>query len=239
MGGAQRPWLFPQLVAITRRWLDEYVTTGPKITKGYLLLVQACNRAAEKVYDSIISQPGNRQPVLMPIVRRFDSSGSTDDVHFITRKVVMDPPPVKSHLNHVVLDGLRGNSWEEGLAQALEANPRVKSYVKNERLGFTIPYVHEGRTHDYVPDFLVRLVTEQDDMERTLIVEVSGSRKSPGPTAAKRDTARNQWCAAVNNWGEFGRWGYVEVQNPAQAGPLLEEAIDNLYADRPIIGLPV
>ena len=50
----------------------------------------------------------------MPIVRRFDSAGSTDDVHFITRKVVMDPPPAKSHLNHVVLDGLRGNSWEEG-----------------------------------------------------------------------------------------------------------------------------
>ncbi len=239
LGGAQRPWLFPQLVAITRQWLDEYVTTAPGITKGYLLLVQACARAAEKVYDSIISQSGNRQPVLMPIIRRFDSSGSTDDVHFMTRKVVMDPPPVKSHLNQVVLDGLRGNSWEEGLAQALEANPRVKSYVKNERLGFTIPYVHEGRTHDYVPDFLVRLVTDAGDVERTLIIEVSGSRKSPGPTTAKADTARNQWCAAVNNWGEFGRWGYVEVHNPDSARPLLREAIDNLYADRPIIGLPV
>jgi type III restriction enzyme len=164
--------------------------------------------------------------------------GSTDEVRFLTRKVVMDPPPTKSHLNHVVLDGIRGNSWEEGLAQALEADPRVKSYVKNERLGFTIPYVHEGRTHDYVPDFLVRLVTEPADVERTLIIEVSGSRKSPGPTAAKAETARNQWCAAVNNWGEFGRWGYVEVRNPADAAPLLDAAIENLYADRPIIGLP-
>lgn len=239
LGGAPRPWLFPQLISIAKRWLDGYVTTGPGVTKGYLLLVQACARAAEKVYDSIISQPGNRQLVLMPIVRRFDSSGSTDEVHFISRKVVMSPPPMKSHLNHVVLDGLRGNSWEEGLAQALEANPRVKAYVKNERLGFTIPYVHAGRTHDYVPDFLVRLVTEPDDVERNLIIEVSGSRKSPGPTAAKADTARNQWCAAVNNWGEFGRWGYIEVHDPAHAGPLLEAAIDNLYADRPIIGLPV
>jgi type III restriction enzyme len=238
LGGAQRPWLFPQLVAITRQWLDECFTTGPGVTRGHLLLIQACNRAAEKVYGSIISQPGNRQPVLMPIIHRFDSSGSTDDVHFITRKVVMDPPPIKSHLNHVVLDGLRGNSWEEGLAQALEANPRIKCYVKNERLGFTIPYVHEGRTHDYIPDFLVRLVTGPDDVERTLIIEVSGSRKSPGPTAAKAGTARNQWCAAVNNWGEFGRWGYVEVHNPNNAGSLLQEAIDNLYADRPIIGLP-
>jgi type III restriction enzyme len=175
----------------------------------------------------------------MPIIRRFDPIGSTDDVRFVTRKVVMDPPPTKSHLNHVVLDGVRGNSWEEGLAQLLEGDQRVRGYVKNERLGFTIPYVHEGRTHEYVPDFLVRLVPKsEDDVERTLIVEVSGSRKSPGPTAAKADTARNQWCAAVNNWGEFGRWGYVEVHNPADASALLDEAIDNLYADLPIIGLP-
>ena len=238
LGGAQRPWLFPQLVAIARRWLDGCVTTDSGVTKGHLLLTQAGSRAAEKVFSSIIRYPGSRQPVLMPIIRRFDPIGSTDEVRFITRKVVMDPPPVKSHLNHVVLDGLRGNSWEEGIALAMERNPRVKSYVKNERLGFTIPYVHEGRTHEYVPDFLVRLVTQPEDVERTLIVEVSGGRKSPGPTAAKADTARTQWSAAVNNWGEFGRWGYVEVHNPVDAGLLLQDAIDNLYADRPIIGLP-
>lgn len=238
LGGAPRPWLFPQLVGIARQWLDECVTTEGGVTKGHLLLTQAGARAAEKVFSSIIRYPGSRQPVLMPIIRRFDSSGSTDDVHFVTRKVVMDPPPTKSHVNQVVLDGLRGNSWEEGLAQALENDPRVKSYVKNERLGFTVPYVHEGRTHEYVPDFLARLVTEPEDVERTLIIEVSGSLKSPGPTAAKADTARNQWCAAVSNWGEFGRWGYIEVHNPIDAGPLLREAIDNLYADRAIIGLP-
>lgn len=239
--GAQRPWLFPQLVTITRRWLDECVTTAAGITKGYLLLTEPGASAAERVFSSIIRyDPANEngQPVLMPIVRRFDSAGSTDDVRFTTRKVVMDPPPEKSHLNHVVLDGIRGNSWEEGIARALERDPRVKSYVKNERLGFMIPYVHEGRTHEYVPDFLARLVTESGDVDRTLIIEVSGGLKSPGPTAAKADTARNQWCAAVNNWGEFGRWGYVEVHNPADAGPFLREAIDNLYADRPIVGLP-
>ena len=237
--GVERPWLFPQLADICRRWLDECVTADPGVTKGCLLLTQACARAAEKVFGSITRYPENRAAVLMPIVRRFDPIGSTDEVRFVTRKVVMDPPPTKSHLNHVVLDGVRGNSWEEGLAQLLEGDQRVRGYVKNERLGFTIPYVHEGRTHEYVPDFLVRLVPKsEDDVERTLIVEVSGSRKSPGPTAAKADTARNQWCAAVNNWGEFGRWGYVEVHNPADASALLDEAIDNLYADLPIIGLP-
>ena len=55
---------------------------------------------------------------------------------------------------------------------------------------------------------------------------------------AKAETARNQWCAAVNNWGEFGRWGYVEIGNMANASKLLNEAIRNLYADAPVIGLP-
>jgi type III restriction enzyme len=236
--GVERPWLFPQVVEICRRWLRECVTTDPGVTKGHLLLTEPAARAADRVYSSIIQQKDNRIPVLMPIVRRFDPEGSTAEVHFATRKVVMSPPPDKSHLNQVVLDGDRGNSWEEGLAEILERDPRVHSYVKNERLGFTIPYIHEGRSHEYVPDFLVRLVTELEDVTRTLIVEVSGSRKSPGPTAAKADTARNRWCAAVNNWGEFGRWGYVEVHHPMEARALLHDAIENLYADRPIIGQP-
>jgi type III restriction enzyme len=237
--GVERPWLFPQLVNICRRWLDTCVTTDPAVTKGYLLLAQARARAAEKVFGSIVSYPENRSSVLLPVVRRFDPEGSTDNVRFVTRKVVMDPPPTKSHLNHVVLDGLRGNSWEEGLARILEHDDRVLSYVKNERLGFTIPYVHEGRSHDYVPDFLVRLITETDEVDRTLIVEVSGSQKSPGPTKAKANTARNQWCAAVNNDGRWGRWGYIEVHNPLQDWPDLDAAVDALYQDQPIIGLPV
>jgi type III restriction enzyme len=247
LGGAPRPWLFPQLVRIARRWLDECVTAEPGVAKGHLLLAQAGDLAAEKVFSSIIRNPagggseggeGGRRPLLMPVVRRFDSSGSTEEVHFITRKAVMNPPPVKSQLNHVVLDGQRGSSWEEGLARSLEQDPRVRSYVKNERLGFAIPYVHEGRTHEYVPGFLARLVTEPPDVDRTLIIEVSGTLKAPGPAAAKADAARHQWCAAVNNWGVFGRWGYVEVHQPADAGRLLRDAIDGLYAGRPAVGLP-
>jgi type III restriction enzyme len=106
-------------------------------------------------------------------------------------------------------------------------------------LGFTIPYVYEGRSHEYVPDFLVRLVPRSEDDEvRTLIVEVSGSQKSPGPTKAKAETARDQWCAAVNNWGEYGRWGYVEVHDPWKEWYRLDEAIDRLYRDdRELLGL--
>jgi type III restriction enzyme len=240
-GDAVRPWLFPRLVQISREWLDECVTTEPGVTMGYLLLAQPGAVAAEKIYGAIAryGEERDRPQLVMPIIRAFDSGGSTRGVGFLTRKVVMDPPPTKSHVNHVVLDGPRGNTWEEGLARHLENDSRVAAYVKNERLGFTIPYVHQGRSHDYVPDFLVRLAPKEDgEQARTLIVEVSGTQKSPGPTKAKAETARDQWCAAVNNWGEFGRWGYVEVHDPWREWHLLDTAIHRLYGDdRELLGL--
>jgi hypothetical protein len=78
----------------------------------------------------------------------------------------------------------------------------------------------------------------QEKIDPRVIVEVSGSRKSPGPTEAKAETARNQWCAAVNNDGSYGRWGYVQIRTPAHEASLLDAAIDALYRDQPIIGLP-
>jgi type III restriction enzyme len=231
LDGIERPWLFPQFVAISKQWLEGYVTRDSDVPVGYLLLAQSGAEATEKIANAIVRYPGSRDPVVLPILRPFDDRGSTDHVHFLTRKVVMDPPPVKSHLNHVVLDGARGNSWEEELARLLEKDDRVHSYVKNERLGFAIPYVHQGRSHEYVPDFLVRLVPGfEGDGDRTLVVEVSGGLKSPGPTKAKAATARDQWCPAVNNWGEFGRWGYVEIHDPAQEADALSAAIDALYS---------
>ena len=225
----RRPWLFPQLLGIARRWMSDCLTLGPDVPVGQLLFDLDKARAAEKVYSAIAEAQDEEDQRLLPLLRRFDRWASTEGVHFITRKATMKPEPDKSHLNHVVLDGVRGNSWEEALAASLENDPRVRSYAKNERLGFSIPYVHEGRTHDYIPDFLVAL-NGPGDVERTLIVEVSGSRKSPGPTEAKANTARTLWCPSVNAIAEFGLWAYVEVHNPKADLAALGAAIDELLA---------
>ena len=88
-----------------------------------------------------------------------------------------------------------------------------------------------------MPDFLVRLVERPDDEVRTLIIEVSGGRKSPGPTHAKAATALHQWCPAVNNHGGFGRWGYVEIKDMDSAATMLDADIENLYRDGTVTGL--
>jgi type III restriction enzyme len=233
-----RPWLFPNLVEIAREWLDTCVTVDTDTTIGMLLLSEGTHLAAERVFEALIKYEGHRERRLLPILRPFDSEGLTDDVQFFTRKAVIDA--TKSHVNRVVLDGPGGNTWEEILALLLEQQSDVAAYVKNDHLDFAIPYVHEGRSYDYVPDFLVRLQQRGDDIVRTLIVEVSGGKKSahsPGSVKAKADTARYQWCAAVNNHGGFGRWGFVEVKDPVTAQDYLGGWIDNLYEDGTVTGL--
>jgi type III restriction enzyme len=227
---AARPWLFPRLSELAGRWLRECVTFGADAFVGLLLPAQHLHAATEKLFGVILNQEGKRSEVLVPMFRRFDPEGSTADVDFLTRKVVVEA--TKSQVSHVVLDGIRGNpnTWEEGVAAILEKHSDVGAFVKNDHLGFTIPYVYEGRSHQYWPDFLVRLNHDISGQECTLIIEVSGGQKSPGPTQAKADTARDLWCAAVNNHGGWGRWGYIEIKDIAHAGPMINQAIKNMSA---------
>ena len=105
------------------------------------------------------------------------------------------------------------------------------SYVKNDGLDFMIPYLHAGVQYDYKPDFLVRLEPRDadDETERYLIIEVSGTFKDQEKRSAKADTAEHKWCAAVNNHGGFGRWGFVEIDDMTHAGSKLQAAIDRLH----------
>lgn len=226
--GELRPWLFPRLVELSRRWLDECVTFGDDAFVGLLLPAQHLHVAAEKLFNALLSQEGNRSEILLPRFLRFDNEGTTADVDFLTRKAVIEAS--KSQVSHVVLDGIKGNTWEEAVAGILEAHPEVRSYVKNDHVGFNVPYVHEGRSHQYVPDFLVALHPDHDGERRTLIVEVSGGRKSPGPTQAKAETARDQWCVAVTNHGGYGTWSYLELTDMSRAEAELDAAIARLAA---------
>jgi len=163
------------------------------------------------------------------VFRPFDHVGSTAEVDFSTTKDVYPADEERSHVNFVVLDGPTGNTWERAIAQAIEALPNVAAYVKNDHLGFTIPYTHAGRSRQYLPDFLVRLRDPGDGGSYNLIVEVSGGHKPPGPTQEKAQAARGLWVPAMNNHGGFGRWTYCEITDPTRAKQDLTQAIDALY----------
>ena len=205
--------------------------------------------AAEAIFNAVTRLEGedDRRPRLRPILRAGVPSSSTSVVGFRTRKKV--EATQFSHVNHVTLDGKDGNEWERSLARTCEKLCEVgllTSYVKNDHLGFEIPYIHKGISHIYWPDFLLKLSTEacaeaiDPGIERFLIVEVSGTMKSPGPTKEKARTARDSWCVAVNNHGGFGRWGYRELGKNGvdNAETELRAAIRSLARDEAIIGDP-
>ncbi|WP_240643923.1 BPTD_3080 family restriction endonuclease [Antribacter gilvus] len=235
--GDRRPWLFPRLAGLCREWIERNVRVENGYSFNALRLVEAQAELADQINASLTSQTENRRPVLRPVLRTFDPVGHTGEVSFETRKKSRDT--VKSEVSHVVLDGKDGNTWEDELANVCESIADVEAYVKNDHLGLTIPYIHKGRSHDYLPDFVLKLRQRDDDVQRFLIVEVSGGQKAPGPTQIKATTARDSWCAAVNNHGGFGRWGYLEVGlHKALFFNRVRQAIDLHYADRPIVGDP-
>lgn len=127
--------------------------------------------------------------------------GSTVEVDFETRR---EPyPVVKSHINAVVPDTAK---WEQSAAYRLDTNDLVYSFVKNAGLGFAIPYLHNGEHHEDVPDFIVRMV---DDEERYLILETKGY----DPLGDVKAQAAQRWVRAVNAVGDFGNWDYVVVSD--------------------------
>ena len=229
---ALKPWLFPQMAQIARQWLDGYVTPSPHPELGLLLLAQVKARAAERIFDAIVRQEGARPEVLRPRFSAFEPFGSTDRVDFLTRKPVVPFAVTKSHVSTVVLDGKDGNTWEEAVAGFCETDPRVAAYVKNDHLEFKIPYLFDGVPCDFVPDFLLRLASRPDDpVVRTLIVEVSGGQKDQAKREVKAQTARYQWCVAVNNHGGCGVWGFAEIDDMTHAAFELGQAIEDLYAN--------
>lgn len=102
------------------------------------------------------------------------------------------------------------------MARVLEEMDEAVHYVKNQSLGFTLPYSVNGEDYQYNPDFIARTDDgrgQEDQYNR--IIEVTGERKLEKDS--KVSTARNLWVPAGNNHGGFERGGFVEVTDPWDA----------------------
>lgn len=209
---AVQAWRFPQLLEISRKWLNECVTCKDNTFPQLLLLIELAHDAADRIYQSIVgAQESQRR--LLPILQPYDTIGSTAWVDFDTTRPVYATDAAKCHISHVVADT---DSWEQKLAQSLEEMPEVVRYAKNHNLGFTIPYTINGEEKRYIPDFIACLDDGRGPNDLLhLLIEVTGERKKD--KEAKTATARNLWVPAVNNDGSFGRWDFLEISDPWDA----------------------
>lgn len=207
--GNLKPWLFPQLLAITKQWRQQCLTLKDDTFPQMLLWIQFALEAANRIYRSIVDATAGER-VLKPILYPYDTEGSTSVVDFDTSRAVYATREDRCHISHVVADT---DSWEQKMAQTLESMDQVASYFKNHNVGFTIPYTLNGQERNYVPDFVLKLRTSAGEVN--LIVEVTGEKRTD--KEAKVATARSLWVPAVNNHGGFGRWGFAEITDPWDA----------------------
>ena len=200
--------LFGQLKRICHQWMNEgYLRfTAPDTYPAQLLYMELADMACERIVSAITADLVGDRPI-QAILDAYNPIGSTMSVRFSTTKQSLwESDPRKCHVNWVVCD----SSWEKEFARIAEAHPRVLSYVKNQSLGFEIPYVVAGTKRKYIPDFIVQ-VNDENEEPVNVIVEVKGERKEVDKI--KAETARNYWVPGVNNLGEFGRWAFVELRS--------------------------
>jgi type III restriction enzyme len=221
-----KPYLFPAVLTIVKRWLSEALFCKDNTFPQMLLLIGLAHDAADKIYNCIVrSQEGDQ--VIKPILRPYDVLGSSKYVDFDTTKPTYLTHADKCHVSHVVADT---DSWEQKLAETLEDMSDVVCYVKNQSLGFTIPYTIDGESKNYYPDFIAKMKVEGEEDPVNLVIEVSGQRKKD--KVARVSAAQSLWIPAINNHGEFGRWAFVEVTDPWDCIELIRSAVaKNHFSD--------
>lgn len=190
--------LFPQLVPIVERFVKHHVTFPSTSTLKQLVTAPFYGWAIERLVQHIVPDESAGEAPELPRFELQRPEGSTADVDYWTSKETR--PTQKSHVNYLVADTTK---WEQQAGYYIEKHGEVSAYVKNAGLGFAIPYLHDGLPHDYIPDFIIRLVST--GKPRHLILETKGY----DPLDEIKEAAAHRWCAAVNADARFGQWSFA------------------------------
>ncbi|HEY7336210.1 MAG TPA: hypothetical protein VH639_15075 [Bryobacteraceae bacterium] len=204
--------LFPQMQRIVARYLEEYVDPVAPAHLLDVFLSPYYGLVVERLLEAIRPDTSQGEAPEIPRYEGNRGPGSTAEVDFWTSREPREV--VHSHLNYMVPDTKK---WEQSAAYYIDNHPATEAFVKNAGLGFSIPYVHNGQTHDYIPDFIVRLKGES---QTHVIVETKGF----DPLKDVKRQAAERWVAAVNADGTYGRWMFTMAGKPEDVSAAISEA---------------
>jgi hypothetical protein len=108
-------------------------------------------------------------------------------------------------------------------AEALITKIEKAKDIAEAKLGFAIPYGHNGEAKEYIPDFLARLQMDGKELG-TLILETKGY----DPLAEAKVAGAHRWVAAVNADGSRGRWAYRLIKSPTDTPEVIRSAGNEL-----------
>ena len=199
--------LILQMKKVVRDWLDQCLVCKGGTNHGLLMFREMADLACERMVNAIVVSAGQEQRRLA-ILDPYNPSGSTRFVNFNTSKTLRwKTDSRRCQVNWAICD----STWEQEFCRVLDHHPRVRRWVKNQALGFEVPYRMGGDAHKYIPDFIVVVDDGRgDDDLLQLVCEVKGYRGEDAKV--KKSAMEAFWVPAVNNTGRFGRWGFAEFR---------------------------
>jgi len=206
-----RDMLFIQLARLLEKFIasDKIRFRPPALdeTERKIYLVLDRERIAEHVRSALQLQDIDR-PVLL-----FDEEKEVRSTADVSPWYTGKPCEWsrKSHISHCVFD----SRWESSAEYTLDRSRQVRSFVKNDHLGFVIYYTYSGKTLKFYPDFIIRLVNDE-----YLVLEIKG--QDDEKNRVKREYLA-QWVGAVNTDGRFGRWHAAVAFDPADVKGILKQ----------------
>jgi type III restriction enzyme len=216
--------LFGQLKRITKEWLDNYLICKGETYPGLLMYQELADMACNKITAAITRQFLGERPI-KALLDPYNPTGSTSNVRFNTSKPNRwETSNDKCHVNWAVLD----SDWEGEFCRVVESHPKVIAYVKNQNLGFEVPYRFGSEMRKYLPDFIV-IVDDghgPDDLLH-LVVEIKGYRREDA--IEKKSTMDTYWVPGVNHLGTYGRWAFSEFTEVYQIEADFAAKIDNEF----------
>ena len=218
--------LFPQVFRLVDAYLEKKVDFG-RCNRCELGHEKYVMRIVDRMMAAIEPNDAEGEMPLLPILNRYKPIGTSAAVDFFTTRTCHGTQ--RSQVNQVVLDT---ETWERSACFWLESSESVKCYVRNDHLGLSIPYEHQGITHIYEPDFIVRLMNGVN-----LLLEIKGYERDQ--ERAKYAGAK-RWVSAVNNWNraklgdaeQRGPWAFHVCKDPQQLPHELAGILDGTIRTR-------
>ena len=195
--------LFSQFQRIVREWLDGHVSFSGGTHPGQLCYHFIADMVCERIKVAIALATKDKEKIEV-VLDPFNRKGSTRHVNFSTAKRTWTTDKNKSHINMVACD----SEWEAEFCRVVEQHKRVLSYVKNQGLGFEVPYQIGWTPRTYYPDFILKIDDGQRDDPLHLVVEIKGYRREDAKD--KANTMNAFWVPGINQLGTYGRWAFAE-----------------------------
>ncbi|MFD2100122.1 BPTD_3080 family restriction endonuclease [Flagellimonas iocasae] len=202
-----------QLISLTKEFLnsDKIIIKNSlfsqDLVRRNILLLMNMGKIIHHFWNAIRDQNDEARTLVFDKEKPIRSTSDMPTWYSAKPNLWMD----KTHINYTVFD----STWEANNAKIIDRHEKVKSFIKNDHLGFFIKYNYRGIIKNFLPDYIIQMVNGDK-----LILEVKG--QDSHQNRVKRDFL-NLWIEAVNQNGKFGKWYWAVVFNSSEVQNILDD----------------